>query len=44
MHGKVAMLGKPGTAEEVGEAYIYLMKDSNNTGSCLSTSGEALIQ
>jgi NAD(P)-dependent dehydrogenase (short-subunit alcohol dehydrogenase family) len=40
----VALLGKAGTAEEVGEAYIYLMKDFNNTGTCISTSGGVLIQ
>lgn len=41
---KTALLSKVGTPEEVGEAYIYLMKDSNNTGTCVSTSGGALIQ
>ncbi|KAL4807123.1 hypothetical protein BDV18DRAFT_159343 [Aspergillus unguis] len=30
-------LGKIGSAEEVAEAYVYLMKDSNATGSCVST-------
>ncbi|KAL3481805.1 hypothetical protein BJX99DRAFT_253327 [Aspergillus californicus] len=39
-----ALLGKVGTPEEVGEAYIYLMKDSNNTGTCVSTSGGDLVQ
>ncbi|KAJ5694371.1 hypothetical protein N7536_004783 [Penicillium majusculum] len=39
-----ALLGKVGTPEEVAEAYIYLMKDSNNTGTCVSTSGEDLVQ
>ncbi|CAG7977656.1 unnamed protein product [Penicillium salamii] len=39
-----ALLGKVGTPEEVAEAYIYLMKDSNNTGSCVSTSGGDLVQ
>jgi NAD(P)-dependent dehydrogenase (short-subunit alcohol dehydrogenase family) len=39
-----ALLGKAGTAEEVAEAYIYLMKDSNNTGTCVSTSGGSLLQ
>jgi NAD(P)-dependent dehydrogenase (short-subunit alcohol dehydrogenase family) len=34
-----ALLGKVGTPEEAAEAYIYLMKDSNNTGTCVSTSG-----
>jgi len=44
MYSKMALLGKAGHAEEVAEAYIYLMKDSNNTGSCVSTSGGVLIQ
>lgn len=44
MHSKIALLGKTGQAEEVAEAYIYLMKDSNNTGSCVNTSGGALVQ
>lgn len=44
MFTKTALLGKPGSAEEVAEAYIYLMKDSNNTGSCVSTSGGVLLQ
>jgi NAD(P)-dependent dehydrogenase (short-subunit alcohol dehydrogenase family) len=39
-----ALLGKAGTAEEVGEAYIYLMKDSNATGSIVSSNGGSLIQ
>jgi NAD(P)-dependent dehydrogenase (short-subunit alcohol dehydrogenase family) len=43
-YSKVALLGKPGTAEEVGEAYIYLMKDSNSTGSCVNTNGGALVK
>jgi NAD(P)-dependent dehydrogenase (short-subunit alcohol dehydrogenase family) len=39
-----ALLGKPGLPDEVGEAYIYLMKDTNNTGSVISSSGGALLQ
>ncbi|PVH79943.1 NAD(P)-binding protein [Cadophora sp. DSE1049] len=42
--GKNALLGKVGSAEEVGEAYIYLMKDSNATGSCVSTNGGSLLK
>jgi NAD(P)-dependent dehydrogenase (short-subunit alcohol dehydrogenase family) len=38
------LLGKVGTAEEVGEAYVYLMKDSNATGIVVSSDGGALIQ
>ncbi|KAI0888235.1 putative short chain dehydrogenase/ reductase [Annulohypoxylon maeteangense] len=41
---KSALLGKIGSPEEVAEAYIYLMKDSNNTGSCVSTNGGVLVQ
>ncbi|KAH9907155.1 hypothetical protein F4778DRAFT_799510 [Xylariomycetidae sp. FL2044] len=37
-------LGRIGTPEEVAEAYIYLMKDWNNTGSSISTSAGTLIQ
>jgi NAD(P)-dependent dehydrogenase (short-subunit alcohol dehydrogenase family) len=41
---KTALLSKVGSPEEVGEAYIYLMKDTNATGSIVSTSGGSLIQ
>jgi NAD(P)-dependent dehydrogenase (short-subunit alcohol dehydrogenase family) len=44
MYSKIALLGKAGTSEEVSEAYIYLMRDFNNTGTTVSTSGGALIQ
>ncbi|KAF3395902.1 putative oxidoreductase YkvO [Penicillium rolfsii] len=36
-------LGKVGTPEEVAEAYVYLMKDTNATGSCISTNGGSLL-
>ncbi|OQE37693.1 hypothetical protein PENCOP_c009G04063 [Penicillium coprophilum] len=36
-------LGKIGTPEEVAEAYVYLMKDTNATGSCMSTNGGSLL-
>jgi len=39
-----ALLGKPGSADEVAEAYIYLMRDTNATGSRVSTSGGSLLQ
>ncbi|KAL2000691.1 hypothetical protein VTN02DRAFT_2752 [Thermoascus thermophilus] len=39
-----SLLGKVGTAEEVAEAYLYLMKDTNATGACVSTSGGILLQ
>jgi NAD(P)-dependent dehydrogenase (short-subunit alcohol dehydrogenase family) len=41
---ETALLGKVGAPEEVAEAYIYLIKDSNNTGTCVSTSGGELLQ
>jgi NAD(P)-dependent dehydrogenase (short-subunit alcohol dehydrogenase family) len=41
---KTALLGKAGTAEEVGEAYIYLMKNSDATGSYVCTNGGAVLQ
>ncbi|KAI1141863.1 putative short chain dehydrogenase/ reductase [Hypoxylon sp. FL0543] len=41
---KSCLLRKIGTPEEVAEAYIYLMKDTNTTGSCVSTNGGALIR
>ena len=34
-----ALLGKVGTPEEVAEAYVYLMRDSNATGSVVSSNG-----
>jgi len=36
---KTVLLGKCGRA-----AYIYLMKDTNNTGTCVNTSGSSLLQ
>ncbi|KAI2633167.1 putative short chain dehydrogenase/ reductase [Hypomontagnella submonticulosa] len=41
---KASLLGKIGTPEEVAEAYIYLMKDTNATGSAVSTNGGAMVQ
>ncbi|KAL1967360.1 hypothetical protein VTN77DRAFT_3144 [Rasamsonia byssochlamydoides] len=41
---KTAHLGKVATAEEVAESYIYLMKDTNATGSVVSTNGGSLLQ
>ncbi|KAI0836288.1 putative short chain dehydrogenase/ reductase [Hypoxylon sp. FL0890] len=43
MMAKKSLLGKIGTPEEVAEAYVYLMKDTNSTGSCVSTNGGALL-
>lgn len=36
-------LGKAGSVDEVAEAYVYLMKDTNATGSCISTNGGSLL-
>ncbi|KAJ5127792.1 short-chain dehydrogenase [Penicillium atrosanguineum] len=36
-------LRKAGTIEEVSEAYLYLMKDTNATGSCVSTNAGSLL-
>lgn len=41
---KTALLGKIGTAEEVGEAYLYLMKNSDATGSYICTNGGGVLQ
>ncbi|KAI1387937.1 putative short chain dehydrogenase/ reductase [Hypoxylon trugodes] len=41
---KTALLGKVGTPEEVAEAYIYLMKDTNATGSVVRSDGGVLVQ
>lgn len=40
---KSTVLGKVGTIEEVAEAYVYFMKDTNATGSCISTNGGSLL-
>ncbi|KAL9570429.1 hypothetical protein ACKAV7_005437 [Fusarium commune] len=36
-------LGKAGLPEEVAEAYLYLMKDANATGSCIDTNGGSFL-
>ncbi|KAB8070400.1 hypothetical protein BDV29DRAFT_34065 [Aspergillus leporis] len=41
---KTALLGKAGTPEEVAEAYIYFMRDTNATGSIVSSDGGHLLQ
>lgn len=37
------VLGKVGSIDEVAEVYVYLMKDTNATGSCISTNAGALL-
>lgn len=39
-----ALLGKVGTPEEVAEAFIYLLRDSNVTGTSVNSSGGVLVQ
>ncbi|KAI0458529.1 short-chain dehydrogenase [Xylaria acuta] len=36
-------VGKPGTVEEVAEAYMYLLRDSNATGEIVQTRGGQLL-
>ncbi|KAI0440030.1 short-chain dehydrogenase [Xylaria telfairii] len=36
-------VGKPGTVEEVAEAYMYLLRDSNATGEVVQTRGGQLL-
>ena len=44
MSAKMAFLGKSGTPEEVAEAYVYLMKDTNTTGVSIESNGGWLLQ
>ncbi|KAI0594736.1 hypothetical protein F4775DRAFT_572808 [Biscogniauxia sp. FL1348] len=39
-----SVLGKIGRPEEVAEAYVYLMKDTNSTGTCVRTNGGVLLK
>ncbi|KAF7167259.1 hypothetical protein CNMCM5623_000621 [Aspergillus felis] len=43
MLAKKTALGKVGSVEEVAEAYVYLMKDTNATGSCVSSNAGSLL-
>jgi NAD(P)-dependent dehydrogenase (short-subunit alcohol dehydrogenase family) len=42
--GKINLLGKVARPEEVAEAFTYLMKDWNATGSVVSSNGGSLLQ
>jgi len=42
MHSRMAT-GQFGQPEDVAEAYMYLLKDRNVSGSCISTNGGALL-
>ncbi|EHA25075.1 hypothetical protein ASPNIDRAFT_125283 [Aspergillus niger ATCC 1015] len=37
------ILGKVGMIEEVAEVYVYLIKDTNTTGVCISTNAGSLL-
>lgn len=41
--GKRTLTGKVGQVQDVVEAYLYVLKDENNTGSCISTNGGGII-
>jgi NAD(P)-dependent dehydrogenase (short-subunit alcohol dehydrogenase family) len=41
--GKMLLTGRVGQVEDVTEAYLYLMKDQNVTGSVLSTNGGSIL-
>ncbi|KAL4903567.1 hypothetical protein BDW74DRAFT_155767 [Aspergillus multicolor] len=41
--GENTLTGKVGTVEEVAEAYVYLMKDSNATGACVKTNSGSVL-
>ena len=42
-YAKNTFMGRVATAEEAAESYIYLMKDTNATGSAVSTNGGGLL-
>ena len=42
-YAKNSFMGRVATAEEAAESYIYLMKDTNATGSAVSTNGGGLL-
>lgn len=44
MMGEKALLGKVGTPEEVGEGYVYFMRDWNATGVVVRSEGGVLLQ
>ncbi|KAL3432879.1 NAD(P)-binding protein [Aspergillus tetrazonus] len=43
-YASTALLGKVGTPEEVAEAFLYLLRDSNITGTSINSSGGVLVQ
>jgi NAD(P)-dependent dehydrogenase (short-subunit alcohol dehydrogenase family) len=44
MVAKKSLLGKPGLPEEVAEAYLYLMRNTDATGSIVSTNAGGTLQ
>jgi len=44
MSSKASLLGKPGLPEEVAEAYLYLMKNTDATGSIVSSNGGSTLK
>lgn len=42
-YSETAFMGRAASADEVAEAYLYLMKDTNSTGSTVNTNGGALL-
>jgi NAD(P)-dependent dehydrogenase (short-subunit alcohol dehydrogenase family) len=44
MVAKKSLLGKPGSPDEVAEAYIYLMKNTDATGSIVSSNAGSVLQ
>lgn len=42
--GAQSLLGKLGRPEDVAEAYIYLMRDANTTGTIVDSNGGAFLQ
>jgi len=44
LSSKASLLGKPGFPEEVAEAYLYLMKNTDATGSIVSSNGGSTLK
>lgn len=40
---KKTLTGRVGQVQDVVEAYLYVLKDENNTGSCVSTNSGGII-
>jgi hypothetical protein len=44
MVAQTALLGKVGSPDEVAEAYVYLMRNWDATGSVVSSNGGSLLK